>query len=127
LISMPDTPGAGHAALAPSPSVPGQRTHCQRRANHRDLVTTSQMPGGEPGPIIARYTGVLAAADIEVSPRPPRSRSCSRCASTAVLGLIASPARAPARKSDTTRTGPGCATAALRGRRRDHLPNRPPR
>ena len=33
LISTPDTLSAGHAVLAPSVSVPGQRTYCQRRAN----------------------------------------------------------------------------------------------
>ena len=33
LISTPDTPGAGHPVLAPSLSVSGQRTCCQRRTN----------------------------------------------------------------------------------------------
>ena len=43
---------------------------------HLDTVTERAA-----APIIAKYTGVLAAADIEVSPPPLRSRSCSRCAS----------------------------------------------
>ena len=41
---------------------------------HRDQAAAS--------PVIAKYTGVLAAADIEAFTRPRRSPSCSRCAST---------------------------------------------
>src|SRR5258706_7524401 len=38
------------------PSVPGQRLHCQRRANHPDPVTTSHLAGGEPGPVAKART-----------------------------------------------------------------------
>ena len=44
LISTPDTPGAGHAVLAPSVSVSGQRTYCQRRAKPRFCRTLKHAP-----------------------------------------------------------------------------------
>ena len=53
-------PGAGHAVLAPSVSVPGQRTYCQRRANpgsaalsstrrRRDPIQPRESPGSGDG------------------------------------------------------------------------------
>ena len=45
LISTPDTPGAGHAVLAPSVSVPGQRACCQPRANPRFCCQPRESPG----------------------------------------------------------------------------------
>ena len=82
LISTPGTPGAGHAVLAPSVSVPGQRTYCQRRANpslphchpraaaaipsslvnHRDPVTASHLTAGEPGPVAKAGTAARGRA-----------------------------------------------------------------
>ena len=44
---------------------------------HLDTVTDRAA-----APVIAKYTGVLAAADIEVFTEPPRSPSCSHSAST---------------------------------------------
>ena len=59
--------------------VAGGENVWARIKGHLDAVT-----GRAAAPIIAKYTGVLAAADIEVLPPPPRrSPSCSRCAWTA--------------------------------------------
>src|SRR5260221_14591797 len=36
--------------------VPGQCLHGQQHANHHDPVTTSPLPGGEPGPVAKART-----------------------------------------------------------------------
>jgi len=56
LISMSDTPDVGHAVLAPSLSVSGQRTCCQRRANlgSAALSCTRRRGPVPPGPVPVR-------------------------------------------------------------------------
>ena len=60
LISTPDTSGAGHAVVAPSASLPGRCTYCQRWANpgsaplsfthrRRDHVQSHESPGSGGG------------------------------------------------------------------------------
>jgi hypothetical protein len=75
LISTPDTPSVGHAVLAPSLSVSGQRTYRQRRAKPRfcsTLITCSRLSG------IRRWSPAsrsFRSAQAPLSP-PTWPRSC---------------------------------------------------
>src|SRR5258707_2785148 len=53
---------AGRPAVDPVLSVSVLREPCQRRANHQDPVTTSHLPGGEPGPVANARTPARARA-----------------------------------------------------------------